>query len=108
MPLGTRFVATRESTAPEFYKQSLLEREADATIVTDAFSGQWARALRDAFAVEYRASGASTLPDADHFPMYSGQSVGLVHNVPGAAEVMETIVREAREGLTAMTKRIAL
>ena len=90
MLLGTRFVATRESMAPEFYKKNLLEREADATIVTDAFTGQWARALRNTFAVEYRASGAPTLPsllqssaaqdifaaavkrqDGEHFPMYS-------------------------------------
>ena len=125
--LGTRFVATRESLAPEFYKKNLLEREADATMVTDAFSGQWARALRNRFAVEYRASGAPTLPsllqsaaaqdiyaasskrqDGDHFPMYSGQSVGLVHNIPGAGEIVETIIREAREVLAALTKRVEL
>ena len=125
--LGTRFVATRESMAPEFYKKNLLEREADATMVTDAFSGQWARALRNRFATEYRASGAPTLPsllqtaaaqdiyaeavkrqDGEYFPMYSGQSVGLVHNVPGAAEVVETVIREARDVLEALGKRIAL
>jgi len=123
--LGTRFVATRESMAPEFYKKSLLERDADATVVTDAFTGQWARALRNTFAVEYRASGAPTLPsllqaaaaqdisaaavkrqDGEYFPMFSGQSVGLVHNVPGAGEVVEAIVREAREVLAAMTARV--
>ena len=124
--LGTRFVATRESTAPEFYKKSLLERDADATMVTDAFTGQWARALRNTFAVEYRAAGAPTLPsllqagaaadisaaavkkqDGEYFPMFSGQSVGLVHNIPGAAEVVESVIREAREVL-ARLGRIAL
>lgn len=125
--LGTRFVATRESMAPEFYKKSLLEREADATIVTDSFTGQWSRALRNSFGVEYRESGAPTLPsllqsvaaqdiyaasakrqDGDHYPMYAGQSVGMVHNVPGAGEVVETIVREARRILTEMTARVQL
>jgi len=125
--LGTRFVATRESMAPEFYKKNLLEREADATIVTDAFTGQWARALRNRFAVEYRATGAPTLPsllqsaaaqdvftasakrqDGEFFPMYSGQSVGLVHNLPGAGEVVESIVREAREILTALPARVTM
>lgn len=119
--LGTRFVATRESMAPEFYKKSLLEREADATIVTDAFTGQWARVLRNTFAVEYRAAGAPTLPsllqsgasadvtaaavkrqDGEYFPMFSGQSVGLVHNVPGAGEVVEAIIREARDVLAGL------
>ena len=123
--LGTRFVATRESTAPEFYKKSILEREADATMVTDAFTGQWARALANTFARDYRASGAPTLPsllqsvvagdvvaasakrqDGDYFPMFAGQSVGLVHNVPGAGEVVEAIVREAREVLAALGARV--
>ena len=125
--LGTRFVATRESMAPEFYKKCVLEREADATMITDAFTGQWARALRNTFATEYRASGAPTLPsllqsvvaadvyaaaamhqDGEHFPMFCGQSVGLVHNLPGAAEVVEAIVREAREVLADLGKRIQL
>ena len=125
--LGTRFVATRESMAPEFYKKSLLEREADATIVTDAFTGQWARTLRNRFAVEYHATGAPTLPsllqraaaddvfaasakrdDGEFFPMYSGQSVGLVHNLPGAGEVVDEIIREARELLSALPTRVTL
>jgi nitronate monooxygenase len=123
--LGTRFVATRESLAPEFYKKNLLERDADATIVTDAFTGQWARTLRNRFAVEYRATGAPTLPsllqsaaaqdiytasaqrqDGEYFPMYSGQSVGLVHNLPGAGEVVESVIREARELLAALPTRV--
>jgi NAD(P)H-dependent flavin oxidoreductase YrpB (nitropropane dioxygenase family) len=112
---------------PEFYKKSLLEREADATMMSDAFTGQWARVLRNRFAVDYRASGAPTLPsllqtaasldilaaaakrqDGDHYVMHSGQSVGLIHNVPGAGEVVETIVREAREVLASLGKRIQL
>jgi len=122
--LGTRFVATRESMAPEFWKKGLLEREADATTVTDAFTGQWARTLRNTFEREYRASGAPVLPsllqssaardiydaavarrDGEYFPMYSGQSVGLIHNLPGAAEVVEAIVREARAVLADLPQR---
>ena len=125
--LGTRFVATRESMAPEFYKKSILEREADATMMTDAFTGQWARALRNPFAVDYRAARAPTLPsllqavvaqdviaasakrqDGDYFPMFAGQSVGLVHDLPGAADVVEAIVREAREVLASLGKRVVV
>ena len=36
--MGTRFIATRESLAIETYKKSLLEKSADATTLTDAFS----------------------------------------------------------------------
>jgi nitronate monooxygenase len=123
--LGTRFVATRESMAPDFYKKSLLERDADGTTMTDAFTGQWARALRSRFTTEYRASGAPTLPsllqtvaaadifgaamkqaDPEHYPMYAGQSVGLIHNVPGAGEVVESIIREARDILAGLAARV--
>jgi nitronate monooxygenase len=113
--LGTRFVATRESMAPEFYKKNLLEREAETTTVTDVFTGQWGRALHNTLAVQYRAAGAPVLPsllqgviardvydaaaakqDGEYFPMWAGQSVGLIRDLPGAADVVEAIIREAR------------
>lgn len=122
--LGTRFVATRESTVPEFWKKRLLEEESQATTVTDAFTGQWARTLRNTFETEYRASGAPVLPsllqaaaaqdiyeaavarrDGEYFPMYAGQSTGLIHDLPGAAEVVEAIVREACAVMAALPRR---
>jgi nitronate monooxygenase len=125
--LGTRFVATRESMAPEFWKKRLLELDGSATTLTDAFTGQWARVLRNTFATEYRASSAPVLPsllqtsaaqdvyaaavaraDGEYFHMYSGQSVGLIHDLPGAAEVVEAIVREARTVLEALPRRVKL
>ena len=112
--LGTRFVATRESGAPEFWKKALLERGSDATTVTDAFTGLYARTLVNTFNAEYAESGAPVLPPllqaraamdvytesarqetGEYYPMHTGQSVGLVHNLPGAGEVVRDIVREA-------------
>jgi nitronate monooxygenase len=123
--LGTRFVATRESMAPEFWKKSLLEREGDDTTLTDAYSGLWLRTFRNAYTVEYRASGAPVLPallqtraaqdiveeagrraNGEYFPMLSGQGVGLVRDLPGAGEVVETIVREARTVLAGLPRRV--
>ena len=43
--------------------------------------------------------------DGDYFPLLAGQGVGLVHNLPGAAEVVEAIVREARVVLAALPRR---
>jgi nitronate monooxygenase len=125
--LGTRFAATRESQAPEFYKKRLLEGESEATTVTDAFTGLWARALPNTFSREYRASGAPVLPpilqrnaandiyqaslqqgDGEYYPMWSGQSVGLIRDLPGAAEVVEAIIREARAVLTTLPNRVKL
>lgn len=113
--MGTRFVATRDSLAPEMYRKAVLERGGDATAVTDAFTGLYARVLRNAFAEEYQRSGAPVLPllwhelaasdiykaaaaqgNRDYSPMWAGESTGLIHNLPGAAEVVEATIREAR------------
>jgi nitronate monooxygenase len=125
--LGTRFVATRESMAPEFWKKSLLEREGDDTTMTDAFSGLWLRALRNTYTSEYQASGAPVLPpllqtraaqdvveearrraDGAYFPLLAGQGVGLIRDLPGAGEVVETVVREARSVLAGLPRRVRL
>lgn len=114
--MGTRFVATRESMALEMYKKALLERGSDATTVTDVFTGLYARVLRNTFTEEYRGAAAPVLPllwhettagdvykaaaaqqNPDYFPMWAGQSVALIHNLPGAAEVVESVVHEARQ-----------
>ena len=123
--IGTRFVATREAMAPEFWKKRLIESDATATTLTDVFSGLWARGLRNRFSEEYRASGAPVLPplvqrvaaldvftaaakqqEAELFVMWSGQSVGLIHDLPGAADVVHTIVREARDVLRGFDTRV--
>jgi nitronate monooxygenase len=123
--LGTRFVATRESGAPEFWKKALLERGSDATTVTDAFTGLYARTLINTFNTEYAAAGAPVLPPllqaraamdvytasaqqqtGDSFAMHAGQSMGLIHDLPGAGEVVQAIVREARAVLAALPGRV--
>jgi nitronate monooxygenase len=123
--LGTRFVATRESGAPEFWKKALLERGSDATTVTDVFTGLYARTLVNTFNTEYAASGAPVLPalvqaraamdiyaestkqqTGEYFPMHAGQSLGLIHNLPGAGDVVREIVREARAVLAALPGRV--
>jgi nitronate monooxygenase len=113
--LGTRFVATRESMAAEIWKKRLLESDGSATTLSDAFTGLWARVIPNRFSGDYATSGAPVLPalmqqlaaqdvykaateqrDAEHIALYAGQSAGLVHDLPGAAEVVEAIAREAR------------
>jgi nitronate monooxygenase len=125
--LGTRFVATRESGAPEFWKKALLERGSDATTVTDAFTGLYARTLINTFNTEYAAAGAPVLPPllqaraamdvytasaqqqtGDYFAMHAGQSMGLIHDLPGAGEVVRAIVREARAVLAALPGRVRM
>jgi nitronate monooxygenase len=124
--LGTRFVATRESQAPEVYKSALVDRDSDSTVVTDAFTGLYARVLRNTFTEEYAASGAPVLPaayvqsrmardifqaaaarkDPAYFPMWAGQSVGMVKDVPAAADVVRAVVEEARAVLGSLSREV--
>jgi nitronate monooxygenase len=117
--LGTRFVATRESIAPEFWKQAILRSGSAATMLTSAYTGYRGRVIRGRLAEDYEASGAPLLPglvqaaiaqdiwaaaaahdQPEYFPMYAGQSVGLIGEIPSAGEVVASIVAEAREVLS--------
>jgi nitronate monooxygenase len=116
--LGTRFVATRESRAVDFYKEALVAADSDATTVTDAFSGLYGRVLRNTYTTEYRNSGAPVLTgyvqsvaardvitaaaaarNHDYVPLWAGQGVGMVRSIPGAGEVFASIVRETLDAL---------
>jgi len=116
--IGTRFVVTREGTAAEFRKKAVLEAESEDTTITDVVSGLWARYLRNTYIDEYEKTGTPVLPvhvqtrfaqdifdeavkreDVTWLPLATGQSAGLVHDLPGAAEVIERIVRDARRVL---------
>jgi nitronate monooxygenase len=115
--IGTRFIATRESAAPAFYKQSLVDRDSDQTTITDAFTGLYARVLRTTFTEEYRASGAPTIPTVqralaadvvaasaergtgEFYPMYAGQGVGMIREIASAGAIVDTVVSEAREAM---------
>jgi nitronate monooxygenase len=112
--LGTRFVATRESLAPEFWKRTLIARPSARTTVTTAFTGLPARVICNTFVDEYVAGGAPTLPalvqyeaardivedaaqrgDGEYVPQYAGESLGLIHDLPSSADVVRRIVEEA-------------
>lgn len=59
--LGTRFVATRESPAHEFYKRRLVEAGANDTALTVCFNGGWPQAahrvLRNSTLESWEAAG---------------------------------------------------
>ena len=82
--------------------------------MTTAFTGLPARVLHNRFVDDYGASGAPVLPgllqaalqqdiwaaatrssNPDYLPLYAGQSVGLVDDLPSAGQVVAAIVREA-------------
>ena len=115
--IGTRFIATRESAAPAFHKQALVDAGSDDTTLTDAFTGHYARFLRNTYSEDYRASGAPVLPPCCSRPRvtssrrrrstktprsirwYAGQGTGLIDHVPPAGEVVRVLVEQARHAL---------
>jgi nitronate monooxygenase len=125
--MGTRFIATRESGAPRFYKQALIDGDSDRTTLTDAFTGLWARVLRNEYTEAYRASGAAVLPallqqalasdvttaaasrgDGSLFPLYAGQGVGLVDDAGRSArDLVQDVAAEARRRLLALRDAVA-
>ena len=124
--IGTRFVATQESSVAEFRKKTLLEAESEDTGLTDVVSGLWSRYVRNRYIAEYEKTGAPVLTvhaqtrfaqdifdeanrrqDAAWLPLATGQSVGLVSDIPAAADVVRTVVAEAERVLTALTRSLA-
>jgi nitronate monooxygenase len=116
--LGTRFVATRESLASPVWKQRMTTGDR-ATTMTDGFTGQWARVLASEFTERWEESSAEPPPgllqsslgkdlfgaavkvDDDQFrPLYAGAAVGSLNDIPGAGEVVEQMVAEARSCLS--------
>ena len=114
--MGSRFVATRESMAPQAHKKAMLEQASETTVLMDTFTGRFARVLRNAYTEQYAESGAPVLPfplqyfvngdirqeavtqdRSDYMPLWSSQGVGLIHDLPGAGDVVEGIIQEARQ-----------
>lgn len=122
--IGTRFIACVESGAPPFWRDALVAADSDATVVSDAFTGLYARFLRTPFIDAHAAAGAPHFPtvaqqasladvtgaarargEGAYFPMYAGQGVGMIRDVPRAADVVQAVAREARASLGALAAR---
>ena len=118
--VGTRFAATREAVMAEAYRQALVESHAEDTVLTDRWTGRWARVVRNRFVDAL--GGAEPLPpylqqaalmdvveaagaqnSREHLPLWAGQSVGLIHDLPGAEELVRRMAAEAERALSFQT-----
>jgi nitronate monooxygenase len=110
--LGTRFIATRESIAPGYFKDAVIAARPGDTVVSRAFTGLPMRTLRNAFVNEYgeapvlppllQSSAAEDIfkaaaqrGDAQYASMPAGESAGLIADIPSAADVVRSMVDEA-------------
>ncbi|MDQ6691776.1 MAG: nitronate monooxygenase [Candidatus Dormibacteraeota bacterium] len=130
--MGTRFLATVEAPIPDGWKRSILEAGGHQTVYSPvidiANEAAWpspaaARAIRNAFLdrwvgkedeVRERSSqlgrelaAAKRSDDRDEMAMLAGEAVGLINDLPTAAEVVERIVREAEALLPQLAAKLA-
>lgn len=106
--LGTRFIATREAMVPDAYKAMIVEARAGDVVYTPNISGVHANFMRPSIL----AAGL----DPDNLPPHSeldmnneskawkriwsaGQGVGAIHDIPSAANLCETLIREYHEAI---------
>jgi nitronate monooxygenase len=112
--LGTAFLACPESGASAAYKAALAAASGDESVLTNAFSGKWARGLRNDFTtageeqpsaiLNYPAQNQLTRPmrqaaaqkgDAQVLSLWAGQGVARLRAIP-AAELVRVLVEELR------------
>jgi nitronate monooxygenase len=106
--LGTRFIASRESMAPDAYKSMLATQQADDVLYTDAINGlpaMWLKAsMREAGLdpdrlprPEKRGTGHLPTGIKPWVNLWSaGQGVGLINDVPSVGELVERLHAEYR------------
>jgi nitronate monooxygenase len=124
--VGTRFVATAEADAHQSYVAALIAAGPDDTVLTTTFSVMWpdaphrvlrscveaAQAIDDEVVAEMELPGGDRVPVArlsppcpgrhtsgrtDAMALYAGQSVGAVHGVQRAADVVREVAEGAEE-----------
>jgi enoyl-[acyl-carrier protein] reductase II len=116
--VGTRFMVTHEADVHARAKERVIEAGTDDTLVTRAYSGKQMRVVRNEWAAGWEGREAEILP----FPLQvfatggrgrrglthgevvegavqSGQGLGLIRSVEGAADVVRTMTSEALECL---------
>lgn len=113
--VGTRFIASNESIAPDCHKQKILQSGSDGTTITDVFTGMYARVIRNDFTEEYRSSRTPVLPpgrqyvatvdiitaaakqqNGDYYTLYAGQGIDNIRELRPAGDIVRDMVEEAQ------------
>lgn len=112
--MGTRFLTADESGAHDSYQEVLLASTEESSVITKAFSGRPARAVRNPFVQQWEESGLNPLPfptqntatrdirnaaaaqsNPDYMSLWTGQGVRGLTSGQSAEAIVEEIVREA-------------
>lgn len=104
--MGTRFIATREASAPDPYKAMIVEGTAADVVYTDAINGMpamWLKASLRANALDIERIPKPTKRGTGHLPpgvkpwqnvWSAGQGIGLIHDIPTVAELVRRLQGE--------------
>ena len=104
--MGTRFIATREASAPDEYKAMIVNGTAADVVYTDAINGMHAMWLKDsirAFDIDLSSIPKPLKRGTDHLPSgaqpwktlwSAGQGIGLIHDVPSVADLVHQLQKE--------------
>jgi nitronate monooxygenase len=121
--VGTRFIASEESEAPEGFRRAIIGADGDSTIksnsvdvarkrywpnpefvvrvLKNSFVGKWhgrERELEKSIEVEHeRFWNAFRAGDADNSGVLMGQVSGIIHDAPPAAQIVENMIAQACE-----------
>ncbi|MBS0545288.1 MAG: nitronate monooxygenase [Proteobacteria bacterium] len=111
--MGTRFIATRESMAPDAYKQMIVDCGAADIVYTDAISGANANFLWPSLqqagydrAALAASAGKGKLHDmAEEARAWrdvwsAGQGVATIHDIPAVAQLVDRLADEYRVACT--------
>ena len=114
--MGTRFIATRESSASAPYKQMILESGSEDVVCTPLFSGVAANYLADS--IRKAGLDPSNLPAQETPSGYrrradgprpwknvwgAGQAVGAIHDIPDTARLVDRLAAEYRAAALSIT-----
>jgi len=113
--IGTAFIATEESLAVPSYRQRLQQAQDVDTTLTKAFSGRWARGIRNQLMNEIEASGITIPPyplqnsliaklrkiaqennDSDYTTLWAGQS-GSSGELKQTKDVFKNLIKDVEK-----------
>ncbi|BAC12782.1 2-nitropropane dioxygenase [Oceanobacillus iheyensis HTE831] len=114
--MGTAFLTLKESGAQDLHKNAILYATEDELVLTKAFSGKWARGIRNEFTEEMNANEAMILPfpiqnsltkpirkeaakqnQAAYMSLWSGQAPRLATD-DDVSTFMNRLIKELNEG----------
>jgi nitronate monooxygenase len=131
--VGTRFIASPESEAPEGFRQAIIRADGDSTmkstsvdiarkrywpnpefvirVLKNSFVAKWhgrEREMEKVIDVEYeRFWAAFKAGDADNSGVLMGEVSGLIHDAPPAAQIVENTIAQACQLLGSNSRYVA-